>query len=191
MAAATAMQLDDAHWALERQMSSQDSEDGPPSCNSSKATSTGSLPLKESSQKLAITRKAVNFSNILKVILIPARDEIHNKYELYWDIKETQVFREEAIQDIDSYAQSHNISPDEAQWELYQPDCEIGDGSSNQSSQPRPSWIENDITHGRVIASSCKDEAPPIQITIIEHNCQLNCDTCKLPCLFGINEAFW
>ena len=183
------IQLDNANWDLGQQIMLQDSKDPPPVCDSSKTTSTESLPVMQDEWHThSHDVKTVRFSNLLKVILIPARNEILNKYDLFWDVEETRQFREEAIHDIEAYVELHSVSPDEAQWQLYQPEYEKLDAAAILK---RPHWITNDITHGRLILRSPTDEKPTLQMTIIEHNCQLNCDTCKLPCLFGINEDFW
>lgn len=189
MTTTAATHLDGAQRELEGQVSRRESHNPSPIANTSKTISSESLPITRDMCPIHSHEiKSVRFSNVLKVILIPTRNEIFNKYDLFWDMEETRLFREEAIRDIDTYVQLHSVSPDEAQWQLYQPDYEKLDTSTQLKG---PHWITNDITHGRLITRSPTDEKPQLEITLIEHNCQLNCDTCKLPCLFGINETFW
>lgn len=67
-------------------------------------------------------RKRVTFSNLVKVCLIPTRQEmIHLAGDLYWTCAECEVFKREAFQDIQAYSTFMDCSCKEAILLLFQP----------------------------------------------------------------------
>jgi hypothetical protein len=144
--------------------------------------------------------RQVRFSNLLRVILIPTRVEVINKVDLYWRSHEIMSFRAEATRDIETYAALRGISLIEAQYELFQQQDDDDDNYSPISRSTstlilKSIWMnDKNNSNEKVIAPLISNKDTTItekEVTLIEHNCQLNCDTCKLPCLLGINEAFW
>lgn len=77
--------------------------------------SIGSLP----STVFDMSRKGVKFSNQVRIILIPSKDEL-DKHELYWDAIDMASFKEDAEIDVFLFAVANSMSMSQAIKKLYQ-----------------------------------------------------------------------
>ena len=66
-----------------------------------------------------MSRKGVKFSNQVRIILIPSKDEL-DKQELYWDAVDMASFKEDAEIDVFLYAVANSMSMSQAIKKLYQ-----------------------------------------------------------------------
>ena len=77
--------------------------------------SIGSLPM----SALELSTKGVKFSNKVRIILIPSKDEL-DKHELYWDAVDMATFKEDAEIDVFLFAVANSMSMSQAIKKLYQ-----------------------------------------------------------------------
>lgn len=91
--------------------------------NQSSTTSTPSALISSlSSNKIPKKKRKVTFSNLVKVCLIPTRQEmIHLAGDMYWSCVECELFKKEAFQEIQAYSTFMDCSCKEAISLLFQP----------------------------------------------------------------------
>lgn len=68
---------------------------------------------------LELSTKGVKFSNKVRIILIPSKDEL-DKHELYWDAVDMATFKEDAEIDVFLFAVANSMSMSQAIKKLYQ-----------------------------------------------------------------------
>jgi len=102
-----------------------------PELESSSSSSSNSTSENESSSNTiannnnnikTIRKRKVTFSNLVKVCLIPTRQEmIHLAGDMYWTCAECDIFKKEAFQEIQAYSSFMDCTCKEAILLLFQP----------------------------------------------------------------------